>query len=386
MAHARKPAGARVPPATPPRPELRFRVWSPSVLLAGLAAVIVVLTALRRGRFDLEVALELAICAAGAASTIAPLTGGVVALAILGVLGLDPSSSVGLGANAALIPIVSARLAGRPRLRWGLAAGAYLLLLLLTVRTLDPGESLFDYGLYWLIWVVAALLAGEAYQAAMELADRRWAERLEAQRHSIARDLHDTVARSLSSIVMRAEQARLRGSTDDGDLQFIVHTADCSISDLRLMLTMLRSGSDPDASEPWLIGPIDSVLDACSEELRRNAFTAAIDLQGDIARLSDSASRALAKVAHEATSNVVRHGEPGSSCVILLHVGDAEAELLVTNVPRSTRSEPEPGRLGIIGMQERIRALDGHFTAGHSGDRWVVHATLPLADPDVDQP
>lgn len=367
------------------RPELWFRVWSPSVLLAGLAAIMVALTALRRGRIDLEVVLELAICAAGAASMIAPLTGGIVALTVLGFLGLDPSSSVGLGANAALIPIVSARLAGRPRLRWGLAVSAYLLLLLLTVRTLDPEESLVDYGLYWLMWVVAALLAGEAYHAALELADRRWTERLEAQRFSIARDLHDTVARSLSSIVMRTERARLQGSTGEDDLQFIVHTASRSISDLRLMLTMLRSGSDPDASEPWLIGPIDSVLDACGEELRRNRFTAAIDLRGDIARLSEAASRALAKVAHEATSNVVRHGEPGSSCVILLHVGDAEAELLVTNVPRSVRSKQEPGRLGIIGMQERIRTLDGHFTAGDSGGRWVVHATLPISEPDADQ-
>lgn len=360
------------------RPATRFRVWSPSVLLAGLAAVIVLITALRRGRLDLGFVLELMICAAGAASVIAPLTSGVISLTILGLLGLVPGASVGVGANAALIPIISARLAGRARLRWGLAAGAYPLLLLLTVRTLDPTESLLDYALYWLIWVVAALLAGEAYHAALELADRRWEERLEAQRLSIARDLHDTVARALSSIVMRVEQARLRGSTDDDDLRFIVRTADRSIGDLRLMLTVLRSRSDPEATEPWLVGSIDGVLEACGDELRRNRFTASIDLQGDIGRLSEAASVALAKVAHEATSNVVRHAEPASSCVILLSIDGAEADLLVTNVPRSGEGEQAPDRLGIIGMQERIRALDGHFTAGQSGGRWVVHATLPL--------
>ena len=357
----------------------RLRAWSPTVALALLVAILVVALGIRRQESPILLVAELTLCALAALSGHSPRVGGLLTLAFLGVLAVTPGS-VGLSAYAALLPILSASIAGRPWLRLGLALGALGLLMLLTNRTLLPGESLTDYALFWVGWVAAAWLFGDAMRALLEKSGRRAREQLEAQRHSIARDLHDTVAHSLSLIVMRGEQARLAGTTTREDLDFMVATADQSIQDLRGMLRLLRTtdfaGSQADT---WTVAALPDVLEDSVRRLREHGFTPALSVEGDLTGLSASIQETLGKVTHEATTNVLRHGAPGTRCAILLEVGADAAELVMTSVPgRPARSGPEHPPLGVVGMRERVTAMGGQFSAGLGAERWITRASLPL--------
>lgn len=357
---------------------LHRRAWSPTVALAVLVAGLVIVLALRRQQSAASVLPELALCALAALSGPLPRVGGALTVAFLGVLALN-SGAPELSAYAALLPILSTSIAGRPWLRILFAVPILALLMVLTVRTLQPGESAADYLVFWIAWMAAPWLLGDAVRALIDGHARRWSDQLEAQRLGIARDLHDTVAHSLSLIVMRAEQSRLKGVTTTDDLDFMATTAHQSINDLRGMLTVLRADARAGVPrESWIVADLDGVLHASVDRLRAAGFQPSLSVEGDLTRLSPSVDEALGKVLHEATTNILRHGAPGTRCGLLVAVEDASVELVVSSVPgRGSRHADQP-RLGLVGMRERVLSVGGEFSAGLGAERWITRAIVPL--------
>lgn len=378
------PTGVHLPPPLPPagplRPALTPRAWSPSVGLAAVLALLVVVVAARRGDLSPVTLMEVSLCLAAGLSGPFPRVGGPVTTALLAVFLLVPQE-LGLGAYAAVIPVLAAGVAGLRWLRGGLVAASFGLLVAISARTLRPDEVLADYALFWLGWVAAAWVFGNAVRELLVASERRWHDLLAEQRREIARDLHDTIAHGLSLIVMRGEQARLAGGASLEDMEFIVARADRAIQDLRGMLTLLRTDDAPDAVPRGVrsLRPLrDELLDSLAE-LRRHGFTPSLSVEGDLGRLPDSVSEALAKVVHEASSNIVRHGMAGTDSGVLVDVGDRDVELVVSSVPRPARQEMrDHPPLGLAGMRERVQALGGDFSAGRGAERWIVRARIPF--------
>ena len=65
-----------------------------------------------------------------------------------------------------------------------------------------------------------------------------------SDRLATARDLHDTVAHTLSLISLRAQRAELREEATPEDLRFFAEASAQSVQELRAIMSLLRSEAD----------------------------------------------------------------------------------------------------------------------------------------------
>ena len=236
--------------------------------------------------------------------------------------------------------------------------------------------------------------------------------RLAAQdeRTRIAREMHDIVAHSLSSIISqadgaryaaasartaRAQQAEQSGqaqqqSTPDiaeQTLELIAETARDSLTQMRSLLGLLRT----DEATAYAPVPTLSDVPALVEQSRRAGLPVTFTgITGTMARtLPQGAELAAYRTVQEALTNTLKHS-PGAATTVTIHWGEDGLHLRVHNGPVSSvspavnqhTSSPVPGSgNGLRGMSERIALYHGTLTYGLQPDgSWLVEATLPYRD------
>ena len=232
--------------------------------------------------------------------------------------------------------------------------------------------------------------------------------RLAAQdeRTRIAREMHDIVAHSLSSIISqadgaryaaasartaRAQQAEQSGqaqqqSTPDiaeQTLELIADTARDSLTQMRSLLGLLRT------DEATAYAPVPTLNDvpALVEQSRRAGLPVTFTgITGTMARpLPQGAELAAYRTVQEALTNALKHS-PGAATTVTIHWGDEGLELRVENEPVSPAAaqhiaRPVPGSgNGLRGMSERIALYHGTLTYGPHDGGWLVEAALPYRD------
>lgn len=238
--------------------------------------------------------------------------------------------------------------------------------------------------------------------------------RLAAQdeRTRIAREMHDIVAHSLSSIISQADGARYAAasartaraqqaqqlteqaeqssraeSTPDiaeQTLELIADTARDSLTQMRSLLGLLRT------DEATTYAPVPTLNDvpALVEQSRRAGLPVTFTgITGTMARtLPQGAELAAYRTVQEALTNALKHS-PGAATTVTIHWGDEGLQLRVQNEPvsavtaqRIARPVPGSGN-GLRGMSERIALYHGTLTYGLQPDGgWLVEAALPYRD------
>ena len=239
--------------------------------------------------------------------------------------------------------------------------------------------------------------------------------RLAAQdeRTRIAREMHDIVAHSLSSIISQADGARYAAasartaraqqtqqlteqaqSTPDiaeQTLELIADTARDSLTQMRSLLGLLRT----DEATAYAPVPTLSDVPALVEQSRRAGLPVTFTgITGTMARpLPQGAELAAYRTVQEALTNALKHS-PGAATTITIHWGKDGLQLRVQNDPVSAVSpastsasnqrttSPVPGSgNGLRGMSERIALYHGTLTYGLQPDgSWLVEAALPYRD------
>lgn len=233
--------------------------------------------------------------------------------------------------------------------------------------------------------------------------------RLAAQdeRTRIAREMHDIVAHSLSSIISqadgaryaaasartaRAQQAEQSGqaqqqSTPDiaeQTLELIADTARDSLTQMRSLLGLLRT----DEATAYAPVPTLSDVPALVEQSRRAGLPVTFTgITGTMARtLPQGAELAAYRTVQEALTNTLKHS-PGAATTVTIHWGEDGLHLRVQNDPvfsvsNQRASSPVPGSgNGLRGMSERIALYHGTLTYGLQPDgSWLVEAALPYRD------
>ena len=239
--------------------------------------------------------------------------------------------------------------------------------------------------------------------------------RLAAQdeRTRIAREMHDIVAHSLSSIISQADGARYAAasartaraqqveqqteqaeSTPDiaeQTLELIADTARDSLTQMRSLLGLLRT------DEATAYAPVPTLNDvpALVEQSRRAGLPVTFTgITGTMARtLPQGAELAAYRTVQEALTNALKHS-PGAATTVTIHWDEDGLHLWVQNDPVSAvspastsasnqrTSSPVPGSgNGLLGMSERIALYHGTLTYGLQPDgSWLVEATLPYRD------
>lgn len=354
-------------------------------VIAGIIAAFLVLYSSSQHLNGSGLAVELAVCVASGASGRWPLWGSVgTGLMLTALLGL-PMEEPRFSQLAMFIPMISLGVRGYTGLR-----ATFTVWFLIVAGLLEAGldANLGQFGTAvggWTFFAMLAWVAGSSVRVIVldhEAAQQAKSDALKAERRSIARDLHDTVAYSTTTMIMRAEQAKLRGIADpelSDDLDYIIAAGRNSIRDLRSMLEVLRK-ADPDTGprSPWRLAPPQEVIADRVAHLTGLGFQVSTLVEADLSDLPESAQEALSKVVVEATSNMAKHGTRGGPCRIMIEQGDSEVTAVFVNSVSEDPIAVQQNHLGLIGLRERVETLGGCLVVRNRQPTWVLEVTLPL--------
>ncbi|GAA0688157.1 sensor histidine kinase [Kitasatospora atroaurantiaca] len=201
-------------------------------------------------------------------------------------------------------------------------------------------------------------------------ATQREAGRL-AERQRLAREIHDTLAQGLSSIVLLARSADAALPADPAAaaerIREVGQTASANLAEARRFVEALTPPALDDAT--------------LAEALRRLAAGpgAAFHLDGEPYPLPVEAEVALLRLTQEALANAVRHAQAGRIAVTLTYLDDEVTLDVFDDGVGFDPAAPAPGSFGLHGMRERIAALGGSLTVESTpGEGTAVAVSLPL--------
>jgi signal transduction histidine kinase len=217
----------------------------------------------------------------------------------------------------------------------------------------------------------------------LDLAERTREEeaqrRADQERVRIARDVHDVVAHTLTTINVQAGVARHLIEREPGHAEGALATIETAshdaLEELRAILGVLRDSDESASLAPVpTLGAIEALV-----EQARTANDVALHVVGQQPeRIPEGVQLAAYRIVQESLTNSRRHA-PGETAEVTIAFANDRLRLTIENA-----AEPGPeadgadGR-GIIGMRERARALGGAFEAGTSDGRFRVSAELPYA-------
>jgi signal transduction histidine kinase len=219
---------------------------------------------------------------------------------------------------------------------------------------------------------------------------RRLSEAQETERGRISRELHDQLGQELTALKLGLQILRKQGPFTAGVQESISKQE--ALAD-RLMRDIHRLA--------WELRP--SALDDLGLELALRRYTLAwsensgvvVDFHADgggAGRLPLELETTLYRVAQEALTNITRHAraervsvllERRSGCVSLIVEDDGQG----FNADKVVQEPEESGKLGLLGMQERVKLVGGTFEIESTeGTGTTVFARLPLEDESASAP
>jgi signal transduction histidine kinase len=228
--------------------------------------------------------------------------------------------------------------------------------------------------------------------------------RIDEERLRIARELHDVVAHTMSTINVQAAAAAWlladRPAEAAEALAAIRTASKNGLRELRAILNVLRQADEADPTAP---APGLAQLDALIAGVSQAGLPTTLDVSGHHADLPPGADLAAYRIIQESLTNAIRHAGPATATVTLRYLDD----VLMIDVTDTGRGVAEAlagsdgtGRRGNIGsapwqysghglagMRERAAAAGGTLEAGPAdGGGFQVTAALPLRRQDEPAP
>jgi signal transduction histidine kinase len=198
------------------------------------------------------------------------------------------------------------------------------------------------------------------------------------ERMRLSRDLHDSIAHTLTVAVVQAEKCEQAIEEDPlaarSSAIAIQEAARSGLSELRSVLRVLR---DPEApvGEPGLAD-----LEALATVVSQSGLQVQTEVCGDRSTVPEELGRQLFRVAQEALTNVIRHSAAQRATLNVTITGDT-VELSVSDDGPALSSKIASDGHGVSVMGERLTALGGQVQAGAFGAGYQVRACAPLTPP-----
>ncbi|MFH8936073.1 sensor histidine kinase [Streptomyces griseosporeus] len=186
------------------------------------------------------------------------------------------------------------------------------------------------------------------------------------ERLRFGRDLHDVMGRNLAVIALKSElavQLARRGRPEA--VEQMIEVQRIAQESQREVRDVVRGYREADLGVE--LAGAQGVLTAAGIDC---------EVAGETAGLPAEVQSALGWVVREATTNVLRHGD-ARRCTVGLTVREGHAVLTVEN--DGADAVAGSGGSGLIGLRERLAAVDGTLTAGPVGDGgFRVVAEVPV--------
>lgn len=223
-------------------------------------------------------------------------------------------------------------------------------------------------------------LVGGQKQARAALADHaatREALATSRERNRLARELHDTLAHSLSATAVQLEAVKALWDTDPDKAKEMLDqslaAARGGLGEARRAIQALRASS---LEERGLLGALDE-LGAQVEARSSIAVDTYLDKQ--VGNLEPQLEQALYRIADEALTNVTRHSG-ATSVQLSLARRNGKVELQVRDNGRGfdTSADAPEGHVGIQGMRERAELVGGRLDVASEPTGTHVHFVVEV--------
>ncbi|MBJ6762369.1 sensor histidine kinase [Myxococcaceae bacterium JPH2] len=171
------------------------------------------------------------------------------------------------------------------------------------------------------------------------------------ERNRLAREIHDGLGASLSSMIIQAEYI-LNLAGDEGmrsEIRELKATAEESIEELRRNLRMMREDFELD----------QGLGDYVTTFTERTGLDIRFERTGATRKLPPDAQLALFRILQECLSNAVKHAE-ARKVLVRLDFGEARVDLIVRDDGKGFDPSRTPrGHYGLLNMRERAMKLGG---------------------------
>ncbi len=205
------------------------------------------------------------------------------------------------------------------------------------------------------------------------------------ERSRIAREVHDSVAHSVSVMTLQIGGLRrqleevLADRPAERDVMLgLERLGRQSVEELRAAVGILR---EPGDSAPGAPVPSLQRVDELVADVRAAGLEVALETAGDLASVPKPLDVAAYRIAQEALTNVLRHA-PGSQATLRVAHEGGRVVVQVCDDGRGARPTAQRrgvGGHGIVGMRERTSMYGGTLVAAPSdGGGFDVVASLPV--------
>jgi signal transduction histidine kinase len=199
------------------------------------------------------------------------------------------------------------------------------------------------------------------------------------ERASIARELHDIVAHSVSVMLVGVRGARdvLRTAPDvaDDTLARVETSGEQSLAELRRILALLREPEHAAESRPQ---PSLAELDELVADYRDAGLPVRLEVTGEPQPLPGGVELSVYRIVQEALTNVLKHSQP-TRVTVTLAFRNSDLELEVVDDGTTPANGVATSGHGIVGMRERVALLGGELQTGRrAGGGYRVAARLPV--------
>jgi len=196
------------------------------------------------------------------------------------------------------------------------------------------------------------------------------------ERNRLARELHDTLAHTLSALVVQIDAlfAVWEPIPDKarGMLEQILDTTRSGLDETRRALDALR------ASPLEEMGLALAVRSLAEDLADRSALELELDIHEDWDELPPEVEQTYYRVAQEALENIAKHANANKLTLTLSGNSD-NLNLTIRDDGHGFTSQEvsEKRQLGLQGMQERAELIDAHLTIdGQTGEGSIVRLKM----------
>jgi signal transduction histidine kinase len=234
--------------------------------------------------------------------------------------------------------------------------------------------------------VAAALFLGlrvASRHAALRASEVQARRAVDAERLRIARELHDVVAHTMSTINVQAGVAAhvidRQPEQAAKVLEAIKQASKEGLRELRGILNVLRQADEQDERSP---APRLAQLDELVENTTRAGLPTSVTVHGQERTLAPTVDLTAYRIVQESLTNALRHAGPTTASVTLSYTDDQLQVEVLDGGPGPFDRTAHGAGLGIAGMRERAEAVGGSLLVGPGPEGgFRVQARLPLSAP-----
>lgn len=273
-------------------------------------------------------------------------------------------------------PVIVGIVAFRTRWLWALPPAVVYTYLVTTDPSINylPDFDPLNLSTPLILYAVAIVIGA----ALRKTRDQRLAaeQRAAQQREALMTALHDSVAATLTSVVMRSETLALTQTDPSAadSAEAIANDARRAIGEVRDLLRVMKNESVTQG-----VKSLEEDLDTMVSFLNSHGFHC--EAQINVGKNGELAlPEKLSLVFSELAINILKYARPESRVSIEATGSSKSIDLVITSEIAAQQSRQYmTTNLGLGEIARRVRRMHGNFGSGKEGDHWITRLSLPTA-------